>query len=146
MPIFQTKITRATLTLSPFSSEQMAGIGQAVITKTSDRISQGLDVTDSPAPPLKESYAKRKILHNRAPLRDWNFSGITMKSLKVKNANENKVTIGFITEKADQIVTAQNRRSKQWGLSPSDEKALHEAVRQTLLQQKSTVRWVKKSA
>lgn len=134
MAIFKTKITNVRLTLSPFSSEQMAGIGQVMVGVKIDRIKQGLNSKDAPAKPLVERYAKRKIMRNRAPIRDWNWRGLTLGSAKVIAANEDRVTIGFVNPQADQIVTKQRRVDEQWSDSPRDTEALHAVVRQTLAQ------------
>ena len=117
---FITKIVHAKLTLSPFSAEQMADIGNVVLNDIQDRIKQAKDVTDSPAKPLVERYARRKILRGRAPVRDLTWRGVTMASLKVKRASEDMVTLGPVNPQADQIITANNRRSKQWGMSPKN--------------------------
>ena len=126
--IWTAHISHARLTLSPFSSEQMAEIGSVMIDKIKDRIQQAIDVNDNQAKDLNPRYAKRKMAYGSAPVRDWTFTGRTLGSLKVKNANENQVRIGFINAQADMSVSIQNRRNRLWGTSPSDEKVLHREV------------------
>ena len=126
--IWTAHISHARLTLSPFSSEQMAEIGQVMVDKIKSRIGQAIDVNDNQAKDLSAPYAKRKMAYGRSPVRDWNFTGRTMGSLKVKSANENQARIGFINSQADMIVSIQNRRNRLWGTSPEDEKVLHREV------------------
>jgi len=132
MAIFQTKITHARLTLSPFSSEQMSDLGKIMIGVKLDRITQAINSQDSPAKPLVDRYAKRKIQRNRAPVRDWLWRGLTRGSAKVIIASEDRVVIGFINPEADRIVTAQRRREEMWSDSPNDKRALSEAIKQML--------------
>jgi hypothetical protein len=139
MPIFTTKLIHRELTLSPFSSQQMMDIGQIMVNAKSDRISRAVDSTDSPALALADRYAKRKLSRGRAPVRDWNWRGLTMRSLKVKSASEDHVTIGFVNAEADQIVTVQRRRCEMFSDSPRDTAALTAAVRASL-QQVSVIR------
>ena len=126
------KLSHARLTLSPFSSEQMMQIGEIVLRAKQSRISQALDSNDSPAKALVDRYARRKITRGRAPVRDWNFRGVTMRSVKVKSANENRVIVGPTTEEAVMILTAQRRLCEMWSDSPRDTEALHAIVRETL--------------
>jgi hypothetical protein len=132
MAIFTTKITRSTFTLSPFTSEQMAEIGTVMLDTKKERISRGIGSNDQPAKPLVERYARRKIQRGRAPIRDWFWRGLTMGSLKVKQASENRVTIGPVNTQADQIMTAQRRMSEMWSDSDKDREALGAIVRYQL--------------
>lgn len=132
MPIFQTKLTHARLTLSPFSSEEMAQLGQFMIDTKTARIRRAVDSTDAPAKELAPSYASRKQRYNRAPIRDWTWSGQMLGSWKVKRADENRVTIGFANERADQKATIQRRKCEMLVDSPSDSIARYEYVRAML--------------
>lgn len=131
MAKYFTKLSHARITLSPFTSEQMADIGDVVLTSIKDRIVQAVDTNDNQAKPLTDKYAKRKMKYGRSPVRDWTFTGRTLGSLKVKSANENKVRIGAINERADMVIGVQNRANRLWGLSPKDDAVFrHEIVRQ----------------
>lgn len=143
--LFQTKIVHHELTLSPFSSEQMADIGTVVLRSITDRIREAKDVTDSPAKPLVERYARRKIQRGRAPVRDWLWRGLTLGSLKVKRASQDMVTIGPVNTQAEMIVATQNARQKQWGFSPKDNEAMRAVVLATLRQPR-VVYWRKTGA
>lgn len=138
---FTAKIRHSRFTFSPLSSETMADIGRLMVGVITDRIQSSLDVRDQPAKPLTDKYKRRKQLKGHGlgqlPFRNWNFRPSTMRQFKAKSASEDRVTIGFITPEADQIVTVQNRLVKMYGVSPEDEKALHAAFRDAIIRQRS---------
>ncbi|MEO8715633.1 MAG: hypothetical protein ABI369_11525 [Acetobacteraceae bacterium] len=78
------------------------------------------------------------------PIRDWVWTGRTMRSLKVKGASENAATIGFVDPNADRVAHVNNLRERQFGISPKDRSALNAAVL-AVLRQASVIR-VKKAA
>ena len=137
---FQAKITRARWVLGPFTSEDMVSIGNVVRDSIAQRIGKGLNANDEPAKPLKpgrnghRGYPDYKIAHGLQPLRDWFWTGRTMRSLKVKSANENRAVIGFVDPKADLVAHVNNLRDKQFGVSPKDRSALNAAVLAVLRQ------------
>ena len=124
---YQTKITRARFTLSPFSAEQMMAIGNVGLSSIKARIGRGENVRDEAAKPLKpgrngkRGYPDYKIARGKAPIRDWNFRGKTMRSMAVTSASENRVTVGFTNDEADKIAHVNNLREKQFGVSPKDQ-------------------------
>lgn len=144
MAIFQTRISRARLVYSPFSSEQMAQIGEIVARSIRERIHRGETVEDTAAKPLKpgrlvnghrlRGYPDYKIARGLQGIRDWTWTGRTMRALKVLSANENVVKIGFADPVADYRAHINNRREKAFGVSPNDHKALNAAVLATLRQ------------
>jgi hypothetical protein len=153
MAIFETRITHAKLTFSPFTSESMMTIGQVALDHIRERIQSVQDITDSRAKPLKETYAEEKRKgryvaqggpkkYTGLPYRDWTLRGRTLQSLKVKSASENRVTIGPTLPETTMIILVRNRVDHMWGLSPSDYEALYAAIRQTLLRVK-VVRLIK---
>ncbi len=131
---FQTRITRARFVLGPFTSEDMETIGNVLVDKISTRIGKGLNVSDTPAKPLKpgrngrKGYPDYKAARGLQPIRDWFWTGRTMRSLKVKSASENRAVIGFVDPRADRVAHANNRREKQFGISPTDRAALNAVV------------------
>lgn len=134
---YQAKITRARFVLGPFSAEQMQAIGQVAADSIKTRILAGVNVQDQPSKALKPGYLKRKVKgaqKGHAPLRDWFFRGVTLGSLKVKSADENRVTVGFVNDQADRIAHINNLREKAFGVSPNDRKAVNAAVLATLKQ------------
>ncbi len=146
--IFTTRIRHISLTLSPFTAQQMMEIGQVTLDYKLSRIRQGINSQDAPAKPLVDRYAMRKIKYGRglgrSPIRNWTFRDVTLKSAKVKTVSEEGFKLGFIDAKADQIITIQRRRSEQWSDSPKD-KEVTQAITVRMLQEHSVIR-VRKSA
>lgn len=135
MALFQTKIQKARLSLSPFTAEQMVGIGNVLLNSIKNRIRQGINSQDQDAKPLKAAtkgryvpYARYKQNRGLAPIRDWTYTGRTMRSMKVLTASENRFQIGFTDAKADKIAHINNLYDKMFGTSPTDMKALTDAV------------------
>jgi hypothetical protein len=133
---FQTKITRARFVVGPFSSEQMQMVATYTLNSIAWRISRGENCEDAAAKPLKpgkngkRGYPDYKVARGLQPIRDWKWTGKTLRALKVKSASENRAVIGFIDPKADSIAHWNNQREKQFGMSPRDEKELIRAVRE----------------
>jgi hypothetical protein len=121
-----------------FSPERMRGIGTDVLNKIKARISFGIDARDSLAPPLAVGYKKWKSQHYPPAIRNWRATGQTLGHLQIKRAGTNVVVLGFLpgfrSGRKDkvpiEVVVARNQaRSRQWGMSPSDEGTLMQSVR-----------------
>jgi hypothetical protein len=118
----------------------MLSIGNVVLDSIATRIHRGLTVDDVPAKELKpgrnghRGYPDYKSARGLQPFRDWFWTGRTMRSLKVKQVSENRCVIGFIDPNADTIAHMNNRRQKQFGVSPRDREALTAVVRAVLKQ------------
>lgn len=140
--VFTTKISNVRLTLSPLSSQQMADIGQVMVDQKISRIRRGINSQDTPSKPLVPRYADRKLKRNRAPIRDWTWSGQMLGSFKVKRANQDRVTIGFVNDRADQKATLQRRYDEMLSDSPQDTETLRAVVRASF-HQKKAIRIVK---
>jgi hypothetical protein len=147
---FQAKIIRARWVLGPFTSEDMETIGNVVLDSMYRRITNGFNANDAPSKALKpgkngkRGYPERKAARGLQPVRDWFFSGRTMRSMKVKSASENKVVIGFINANADRVAHINNLRERSFGVSPKDRLALNAIVLATL--KRSRVISVRKAA
>jgi hypothetical protein len=155
---FQTKIRKARLVYSGFSSEQMRQIGQSLLDSIGARIRRAENVEDAPAKPLKPGrvtargqqtlgYPDYKARRGYNPVRDWisfiaNPRGRmkTLAAMQVKEASENRVVIGFIDPKADMIAHLNQLRERQFGVSPKDRVVLIGAVRSERIGH-STVKW-----
>jgi hypothetical protein len=137
---FTAKITRARFVLGPFSSEDMLSIANTLRDSIAGRIGKGLNVNDAPAKALKpgrngrRGYPDYKRARGLQPIRDWFWTGRTMRSLKVKSASENRAVIGFVDPNADRVAHVNNLREKQFGVSPTDRQALNAAVLAVLRQ------------
>jgi hypothetical protein len=131
---FQTKITKARFTLSPFSAEQMMKIGNTLNDSIKKRIQSGVNANDERAKPLKpgrgnyKAYATYKIQRGLQGIRDWTWSGRTLRSMKVLSVSENGGKIGFTDSHSDKVAHVNNRIEKAFGISPNDRKALNQAV------------------
>jgi hypothetical protein len=129
---FAPKITKARFVLGPFRAEQMTTIGLFMCDRIRRRIESGLNVRDAPARPLNPAYQKSKGRRGLSPLRDWTWRGQTLRSLNVKRANDNSVTIGFTDPRSDRLAAINNHIERAFGVSPEDRKALGEVVLATV--------------
>lgn len=122
----------------------MSGLGAALAAAVKSRIQHGYDVNDNPAPALKppargtRGYAQRKLSRGLQPIRDWTFTGRTLRALGVKNVEQNAVTVGFTDPMADLVAWFNNRRARQFGASPTDGRVVNAAI-QILMQQSPVV-------
>jgi hypothetical protein len=140
------RITHARFTLSPFSSENMHELGNAVLKSVKDRIHKGLDINDAPAKPLKPTthidkngslaafipYPLQKERKGKQPIRDLTFTGGLMNSLQVVSASEDRAVIASNNPVKDKVLHANTRISKQFGLSPTDKEVMQKKVRALL--------------
>ena len=126
------KITRARFVLGPFSAEDMTTIGNFMCDRIRRRIESGANADDTPTKPLKPGYEKAKSRRGLNPVRDWTWRGRTLRSLAVKSASENHVTIGFTDPQADMIAHVNNLRERAFAVSLADRKSLREIVLATL--------------
>jgi hypothetical protein len=137
MPRFQTVIRRARFVYSPYTATEMQGFAQVLADSIRARIQSGRNIYDQAAAPLKPGQAGRrgypdyKSARGLQPIRDWTWSGHTLRCLKVLTVNENRAAIGFLDESlpvrrmtASQIASFNNRREAQWGVSPRDRQAV----------------------
>jgi hypothetical protein len=122
----------------------MAVIGEAARQSMYDRIRLAVDVNDRPALPLKAranggGYPRYKVTkYGGKPIRDWWRTGQTLRAMKVIQSSVNRVVIGFTTPVANLRAFLNNRRWRQFGLSPRDLQAVSKAVRE-VRQQKQQV-------
>jgi len=133
MPQFHTVVRRARFAYSPFTAQEMQGFAQLLADTIRARIQSGQNIYDQPAAPLKpglpgrRGYPDYKSARGLQPIRDWTWSGHTMRCLKVLTANQNRAVIGFLdeampgrTQTASQIAFWNNLRERMWGFSPND--------------------------
>jgi hypothetical protein len=142
VPRFQTVIRRARFVYSAYTAYEMQGFAQVLAYAIRARIQSGQNIYDQPATPLKpgtsgrRGYPDYKSARGLKPVRDWTWSGHTLRCLKVITANENRAAIGFLDEAmpgrrqtASQIAFYNNLRERQWGVSPRDREAVVAAIR-----------------
>ena len=104
MPRFQSIIRRARFVYSPFTAYEMQVSAQVLADSIRVRIQSGQNIYDQAAAPLKpgkpgrRGYPDYKSARGLQPIRDWTWSGHTLRCLKVLTANENRAAIGFLDE------------------------------------------------
>ena len=104
MAHFQTVIKRARFVYSPYTATEMQGFAQVLADSIRARIQSGQNIYDQAAAPLKpglsgrRGYPDYKAARGLQPIRDWTWSGHTLRCLKVLTANENRAAIGFLDE------------------------------------------------
>lgn len=129
---YQTKIIKARFVHSPFTASQMAAFGQSLLDDIWDRISQAQNVYDAPALPLRPGYARFKKRRYGTDLRNLQATGQTRRATKVLTASQNEAVLGplpgvhgvgkrkGILLTYGQILMVNNRRERQWGVSPKN--------------------------
>jgi hypothetical protein len=141
MARFQTVVRRARFVYSPYTSDEMLGFGQLLADTIRARIQSGQNIYDQAAAPLKpglpgrRGYPDYKEARGLQPIRDWTWSGHTLRCLKVLTVNENRATLGFLdeafpgrTQTASEIAFWNNQREAQWGVSPHDREVIVAAM------------------
>jgi hypothetical protein len=153
----RTQATKTARFVARFNAMRWQSIGEAVLQSIDARIGRGETANDTPAPPLKaptrdenaedqkaedrrfrraevRSYPRRKQRKGLAVIRDWFYSGILRRNIKVLKTFGNGVAIGPVPGAShnptgatkgvpltvDQVLTLNQRRSRQWGISPRD--------------------------
>jgi hypothetical protein len=111
----------------------MREIGNSFIASQDARLSQALNVRDQPAKPLKSAYARAKAAKGKKPIRDWFLSGLTRLSIQVLQAIQNRVVIGSGNPTGDLRIRVNNRREKQFGVSPKDLENIKAAVKRVVV-------------
>ena len=122
MARFQTKIIRSKsrFVANEFTPERMHELGRVIQDANIERIGLGLDVNDQPAPPLKEGYRRFKQRKGLDPIRNWRLTGRTLRSLRVLSAAHGRAVIGFTDAITGMRAAINNRRARQFGVSPVD--------------------------
>ncbi len=141
MARFQTVIKRARFVYSPYTANEMQSFAQVLADSIRTRIRSGQNIYDQAAAPLKpgksgrRGYPDYKTARGLLPIRDWTWSGHTLRCLKVLTVNENRAAIGFLDERfpgrtqtASQIAFFNNLRERQWGVSPRDREGVLTAM------------------
>lgn len=117
-----------------FSETQMRALAANAEAQMRARMLRGVNVFDAPAKPLSERYAKQKQRRGRAPIRDWTFTGETMRNMKVLETSSKAAEVGFDWRAAVsgskgrpgpfQKALFQQNREPLFGLSLQDERAV----------------------
>jgi hypothetical protein len=132
MARFQTVIKHARFVYSPYSATEMQGFAQVLADSIRARIQSGRNIYDQAAAPLKpglsgrRGYPEYKAARGLQSIRDWTWSGHTLRCLKVLTANENRAAIGFLDETlpgrrmtASQIAAFNNGAKRSGACGPA---------------------------
>jgi hypothetical protein len=111
----------------------MLAFGNVLLDSIKDRLDRGQTIYDAAALPLTENYLRRKQRRAGTALRDLRLTGRTRRGMKVIEAGVNYAIIGFSDAEAWNRVRWNNFRSRQWGVSPRNEKDLMAAIEEVLL-------------
>jgi hypothetical protein len=153
MARFQTVRRRARFAYYGLSSDAMQRIAETTRGSVISRIQRGETVNDSPARPLSMKYKERWENHRlvsmgadrgyRAqkqrkggrPIRDWTYTGHTLRCLKVAWVTANRAAISFLNViapwrriSAAKIAAIRNADERQFGVSPKDRQNMMAAV------------------
>ncbi len=135
MPLkFTPKIARrARFDLSPWSPTDFFKIATQVSTSITERIGKALDVNDAPAPPLKtERYKRAKERRGIDPVRNWKWSshgGALLKDIRVTSASSIRAVISANSPQNIIKLRANQKRHRQFGMSPNNRRVFLEAAR-----------------
>lgn len=131
---FKATIKRAKVGTPGFSADRMLYFGNILNNDIARRFDQALDIYDAAAPALSASYSKFKVTgkYHGAPIRNLLLTGRLRRSMKVKRASQNKVTLGFTDPVSDERMTFNQRRSNMYGMSPKNEAKVLQVVREFL--------------
>ena len=132
---FKAKISRARFVVSPFSAQQMVELGQVAVDSIKARLERAENIYDQPAKPLSEGrrgtgYRRYKARKAPPAIRNWRLTGRTLRGMNVLRANENRAVIGFSDPVAAMRAVVNQKRERQFGLSPVNWKDILAAVRQ----------------
>lgn len=127
--------------VTEFTPQRMIAIGDYAINVIFSRINHAETVNDTPAPPLVKAYRKdgqehgsrsyplRKVKRWGAkPIRDLLRTGRMRSAIQVTRAGYNYCILGFADPKMAWRMHWNQRRSRQWGLSPKDRIVLSKYV------------------
>ncbi len=126
---FQPKITSARFVVSPFSPQQMQGLGEVFLSSMFGRWDRAENVYDLPAKPLGKGYAIQKSKLRRGNRRNLKSTSEMRAGIHVLAANENRVVIGADDPVIDQRIAFNNARDRQFGASPKDLETVTNHVR-----------------
>ena len=102
-----------------FTAEQMAEFGQSLAADVKERIQSAQNVYDEQADGLRKSYAKYKRDLVLQPVRDWiGPEKFTLSKLAVLSSTKRRSVIGFSDPMAAARAAFNNRRERQFGMSP----------------------------
>jgi hypothetical protein len=129
---FEIQVKRARVTISQMSTADMWEIGNAFTEQMKRRILNAKTIEDIDAKPLTDKYKKRKVKKTPFLVRNLRYSGDMLQHMRVVRVDQNTAHIFFSPGggKFDPVrrMIFNQRRSMQWGVSPSDAEYLRQYV------------------
>ena len=133
MPRFQTVVRHARFVYSPFTSDEMQGFAQlladtirARIPERPEHLRSGGGAAEAPRRQGASGYPDYKAAHGLQPIRDWTWTGHTMRCLKVLTANQKpggdwlprRGLCPVEARQLSQLAFWNNQTERMWGVSP----------------------------
>lgn len=115
---FQPVIRRARYKVAGYTGAEMLEFGNVLAEDVKARILRAENVQDQPAIPLRPNYAKYKAKKAPPAVRNWRLSGRTLRGLRCVSASPNLAIIRFYDPVANERAYLNNRRERQFGMSP----------------------------
>lgn len=130
----ETIARRARFRVGGYAPDQMLRIAKLTRDDIEQRILRAEDYNDSPAPALKNGskgrgYAFYKAKKAPPAIRNWRFTGQTLRAMQALDVVRNRAKIGFVGFRANKLALFNNRRHKQFAVSPRNRQVLIAAVR-----------------
>lgn len=129
---FQPVIRRARVGTPGFSADAMLRFANVLNNSIGTRMDRALDVYDSSAPALSPRYKRSKERRLGVGIRDLRWTGRTRRGMRVLSAQQNKAVLGFSDPVAQDRMRINNRRSRQYGVSPINRQDLERVVLESL--------------
>lgn len=116
--------------VQPFAAQLMLDLGAMLAANIKARIQGAVTVYDIAAKPLKEAYAKYKQRRAGSNLRDWTYTGRTLRGLRVLSAQPGRAVIGFSDPVAAQRAQIQQKLDPLFGVAPSNQAFIAQKIAQ----------------
>jgi len=95
---FHTILKSARFIYPSYTAIEMQGFAQVLADSIRARIQSGQNISVKPELSGRRGYPDYKAARRLQPIRDWTWTGHTLRCLKVLPANENRAAIGFLNE------------------------------------------------
>lgn len=129
---FEPVMKRARVGTPGFSADTMLRFAGELNSSIAGRMDRAQDVYDGSALPLTERYAASKLKKLGSAVRDLRWTGRTRRGMRPLSASQNVAIIGFSDPVAMNRIQINNRRVRQYGVSPVNRQHLYNVVHQSL--------------
>lgn len=129
---FQPVMKRARVGTPGFSADTMLRFAGELNSSIAQRMDRAQDIYDNAALALTPDYAKSKMKKVGSAIRDLRLTGRTRRGMRPLSAAQNVAIIGFSDPVAMNRIQINNRRVRQYGVSPVNRQHLYNVVHQSL--------------